>query len=376
MLLALLPQFKVEAGFAGEPPSSFKVTLPPSQWRRFSDRAPPLPAAPLGSPTTGLGEHAASPTSRSRAGRQVRLCFHMALLVRIAGDDSAAAVRQRARDVAAGGGLTAATVGETDLRGGAAWAGHLVATTVVDGPAGSLQAGAGLGNAGRAQVRGADFVGLAGAAGELVAAAVVQGAAVLAREAQVLGVQVVHRLEVQISLVWQVPQVSLLPQPSSRVPQFLPAEAQVLGVQEVQTLEVQISLVWQVPQVSLLPQPSSRVPQFLPAEAQVLGVQEVQTLEVQISLVWQVPQLSLLPQPSSRVPQFLPAEAQVLGVQLVQTLEVQISLVWQVPQLSLLPQPSSRVPQFLPAEAQVLGVQVTHLLPVQTLPPCTRHSRA
>jgi hypothetical protein len=63
------------------------------------------------------------------------------------------------------------------------------------------------------------------------------------RPAQVLGTQVVHVLEVQISLVWQVPQVSLLPQPSSRVPQFLPAEAQVLGVQVVQVLEEQISLV-------------------------------------------------------------------------------------------------------------------------------------
>jgi hypothetical protein len=29
MLLALLPQFKVDVGFEGEPPSSFKVTLPP-----------------------------------------------------------------------------------------------------------------------------------------------------------------------------------------------------------------------------------------------------------------------------------------------------------------------------------------------------------
>jgi len=72
----------------------------------------------------------------------------------------------------------------------------------------------------------------------------------------------------------------LLPQPSSRVPQFLPAEAQVLGVQLAQRFEVQISLVWQVPQVSLLPQPSSRVPQFLPAEAQVLGVQVVHLLLV------------------------------------------------------------------------------------------------
>jgi len=44
-------------------------------------------------------------------------------------------------------------------------------------------------------------------------------------------------------LVWQVPQVSLLPQPSSRVQQFLLAEAQVLGVQVVQVLEEQISLV-------------------------------------------------------------------------------------------------------------------------------------
>ena len=90
-----------------------------------------------------------------------------------------------------------------------------------------------------------------------------------------------HRLEEQISLVWQVPQVSLQPQPSSRVPQFLPAEAQVLGAQLLHRLEEQISLVWQVPQVSLLPQPSSMVPQFLPAETQVCGVQVTHLLSVQ-----------------------------------------------------------------------------------------------
>ena len=74
------------------------------------------------------------------------------------------------------------------------------------------------------------------------------------------------------------------------VPQFLPAAAQVLGVQLVQTLEVQISLVWQVPQVSLLPQPSSIVPQFMPAAAQVLGAQVTHLLSVQTLPPVQAPQ--------------------------------------------------------------------------------------
>ena len=46
MLLALLPQFKVDVGVEGEPLSSFKATLPPVPVERFSDTAPPLPAAP------------------------------------------------------------------------------------------------------------------------------------------------------------------------------------------------------------------------------------------------------------------------------------------------------------------------------------------
>jgi hypothetical protein len=186
--------------------------------------------------------------------------------------------------------------------------------------------------------------------------------------AQVFGTHVAHRFELQISLVLQVPQLSLPPQPSSSVPQFLPALAQVLGVQALQRFDEQISLVWQVPQLSLPPQPSSSAPQFLLSEAQVLGVQALQILDEQISLVWQVPQLSLPPQPSSSVPQFLLSEAQVLGVQALQILDEQISLVWQVPQLSLPPQPSSSVPQFLPVEAHVSGVQVTHRLLLQVCP--------
>src|ERR1039457_5888371 len=189
MLLALLPQFKIDVGVEGEPPSRFTVTLPPVPLERLSETAPPLPARPVGSPTRDPDEHPASPASKSRAGRVaiVDSVFDMVFLFRIAVDDSAAAVRQRTRDIAAGGGLTAATARETDLCGCAARAGHLVTTTVVDGPARALLACTGLGNAGRADVCIAGFVGLAGAAGELVAAAIVDGAAVLAGRGAGLG---------------------------------------------------------------------------------------------------------------------------------------------------------------------------------------------
>jgi hypothetical protein len=43
MLLALLPQFKVDAGFEGAPPSNFNVTLPPAPAEGSTDKAPPLP---------------------------------------------------------------------------------------------------------------------------------------------------------------------------------------------------------------------------------------------------------------------------------------------------------------------------------------------
>ena len=65
-----------------------------------------------------------------------------------------------------------------------------------------------------------------------------------------------------------------------------PWPAQVLGMQVVQTFALQVSLVWQVPQVSFLPQPSSMVPQFLPAEAQVLGVQVVERVLCWKRSVW------------------------------------------------------------------------------------------
>jgi hypothetical protein len=120
MLLALLPQFKVEAGFEGTPPSIFKVTLPPVPGDKSSDRAPPLPDALAGSPTTESDEQAATPVSRTMTRTACDFVFHMASLLHIASDDAAAAIRHSGLDTAAGGGLTAAAVGETDLRGGAA----------------------------------------------------------------------------------------------------------------------------------------------------------------------------------------------------------------------------------------------------------------
>jgi len=66
-------------------------------------------------------------------------------------------------------------------------------------------------------------------------------------------------------------------------------------VHALQTLAVQISLVWQSPHASLPPQPSSIVPQFLPAEAQVSGVQDTHTLLLQTLPASQLPQSWVTP---------------------------------------------------------------------------------
>ena len=77
----------------------------------------------------------------------------------------------------------------------------------------------------------------------------------------------------------QMPQSSVLLQPSPRLPQFFPCAAQVLGVQaaEPHTFAVppppHVCGDVQVPQVSVLPQPSLMLSQFLPCATQVVGEQ-------------------------------------------------------------------------------------------------------
>jgi hypothetical protein len=87
-----------------------------------------------------------------------------------------------------------------------------------------------------------------------------------------------------------------------------------------QTLLVQVALTGQVPQLSVPPQPSGIVPQFLPCAEHVVGVQPPP--------VWHVPpvhvcpvghvQLIMPPQPSETLPHLLPTppEPHVRGTQL------------------------------------------------------------
>jgi hypothetical protein len=86
-------------------------------------------------------------------------------------------------------------------------------------------------------------------------------------DTQVLGVQVLHLFDEQISPGAQVPlvpHVSFVPHPSSIVPQLSPKDSQVFGVHDLQTLERQASPDGQgvVPHVSFPPQPSETVPQL------------------------------------------------------------------------------------------------------------------
>jgi len=75
----------------------------------------------------------------------------------------------------------------------------------------------------------------------------------------------------------------------------------------------------QLPQASILPQPSGTLPQLLPSPAQVAGVQP-HTLALpltpppQLCGAVQLPQLSVIPQPSLTVPQFLPCAMQLIGM--------------------------------------------------------------
>jgi hypothetical protein len=71
-------------------------------------------------------------------------------------------------------------------------------------------------------------------------------------------------------------------------------------------LGAHVSPLGQVPQFSVPPQPSGRLPHEF--DGHVFGVQAfvTQTLPVHVWLTAQVPQLSVPPQPSGIVPQFLP----------------------------------------------------------------------
>src|SRR5262245_8502411 len=72
--------------------------------------------------------------------------------------------------------------------------------------------------------------------------------------------------------VWgavQTPQVSVPPQPSGMVPQFLPWAAQVVGVQAAEALAVQVWGAREWPRVRPPLQLSGRAPEFLAGAARV-----------------------------------------------------------------------------------------------------------
>src|SRR5262249_29787828 len=88
--------------------------------------------------------------------------------------------------------------------------------------------------------------------------------------------------------------VSVPPQPSGIVPQFLPCAAQVVGVQAPQTLALQTWGAVQTPQVSVPPQPSGIVPQFLACATHVVGTHAGggTLASVPRQRVWLAPQVS------------------------------------------------------------------------------------
>jgi hypothetical protein len=85
-----------------------------------------------------------------------------------------------------------------------------------------------------------------------------------------------HTLLVQTFLPLQVPQSSVVPQPSSMLPQVAPSASQVLGEQPhwwALPLPPQVAGAWQVPQWSVPLQPSGASPQSYPRPPHVAGVQ-------------------------------------------------------------------------------------------------------
>ncbi len=177
----------------------------------------------------------------------------------------------------------------------------------------------------------------------------------------------VHTLFVHTSgLVQEAPQVIVeLAQPAGlvMVPQLSPA-GQVVG-QERQAPATQVRPVAQLPQFTVLPQPSGAVPQT--AVPQAVAVEDgvhVHMLLVHISfglVVGQVPQLTVVTaQPAGLVivPQLSPA-GQVVG-QERQAPATQVRPVAQLPQLTVPPQPLDAVPQTAAPQAVAVedGTQV------------------
>ena len=109
--------------------------------------------------------------------------------------------------------------------------------------------------------------------------------------------------------------------------------------ENVQTLPAHPVLPLHAPQLSVPPQPSEMVPQFLPWAAQVVGAQHV--LATQTCVPGHAPQLTLPPVHGFGMVPHLPEQ---LGAEQPQTFDVppppQLLGVEQLPQFNVPPQPS------------------------------------
>jgi hypothetical protein len=178
----------------------------------------------------------------------------------------------------------------------------------------------------------------------------------------------------QIWSVAQAPQSSVLPQPSSGVPQAAPRSTQVFGVQPHR-------FAWPLPphdfgavqrpmpHTRKPPHPSVMMPQSALFAAHEVGVHAPSPhwfapAAPQVWPVAQVPQITTSPQPSESAPQFALSWVQVFGAQLPvphwlgTPTPPQVCPVGQAPQVMVAPQPSKVVPHPTPRSAQLFGVQL------------------
>jgi hypothetical protein len=136
----------------------------------------------------------------------------------------------------------------------------------------------------------------------------------LSCEAQVVGVQP-HRFSTppppQVFGCSQLPQSSVVAQPSEMTPQSAPAASQVVGMQGVVPQRFmppppQVSPSGHASQTTVEPQPPGSSPHSAPSSWQVLGVQLQVLSGPQVSGAWHEPQSANSPQPLSTIPHSAP----------------------------------------------------------------------
>lgn len=165
----------------------------------------------------------------------------------------------------------------------------------------------------------------------------------------------------------QVPQSSIVPQPSESDPHEIPSPAQVLGTQAAWPHLLgppppQTSGDAHSPQCTVPLQPSDAVPHSSPSCAQVLVTHVHWNCGLQDCPPTQVPQESTEEQPSDGYPHCAPRLEHDLGLQgaVPQTLgppPPQVCPCGHGPQSTLPPHPSGAEPQCAPSAEQVIGEQ-------------------